>query len=46
MYIHASVVEGILHYVSARPAEIIYLVSNVRIFEKVSHNKKTDCPCA
>ena len=34
---------GILDYVSARPAGIIYFVSNVRRFEQVSSNKK-DCP--
>ena len=36
-------VKGILHYVSAKPVGIIYLVSNVSISEQVSSNKK-DCP--
>ena len=45
MYIHAFgiQVKGIFHYVSARPAGIIYLVSNVSMFEQVSSSKK-DCP--
>ena len=40
LYYH---VKSILHYLSAGPAGIIYLVSNVSIFEQVSLNKK-DCP--
>ena len=34
--------KGILHHVSARPAGMIYLVSNVSIFKQVSLNKN-DC---
>ena len=45
MYIHAFVnmSKAYCNYVSTRPAGIIYLVSNVGIFEEVSLNKK-DCP--
>ena len=44
-YIHAfaNMLKAYCNYLYTRPAGIIYLVSNVSIFEEVSLNKK-DCP--
>ena len=42
MYIHAfgNMLKAYCNYVSTGPAGVIYLVSNVSIFEEVSLNKK------